>query len=71
MSLDQCCFGWMERYKPGEGEKILEAWQRCREAGTPWDYEHHIRDKDGVYRIVLSRGFPCGILSNGSPNGSV
>jgi PAS domain S-box-containing protein len=51
-------FGWMDLYAPGEGEKMLAAWRRTLRMGKRWEYEHHIIDKDGQDRWVLSRGFP-------------
>jgi PAS domain S-box-containing protein len=59
MTLEQCReFGWTDRYAPGEADKMLESWRRCIEAGTRWEYEHHIRDRNDCDRWVLSRGFP-------------
>ncbi|MFZ0611389.1 MAG: PAS domain S-box protein [Desulfobacterales bacterium] len=59
MSLAQCRdFGWMDRYAPGEGEKMLASWRRCIETEGRWEYEHHFYDKDGGDCWILGRGFP-------------
>jgi PAS domain S-box-containing protein len=57
--LEECRgFGWMDLLPEEDRIPAQKAWQHCLETGSFWDYEHRIRDKDGRYRTVLSRGVP-------------
>gem|GEM_PF-166302 len=51
-------FGWLDRYPPERIQQFLADWKKTLESGRFWDYEHPIRDKNGVYQVILSRGVP-------------
>jgi two-component system, chemotaxis family, CheB/CheR fusion protein len=51
-------FGWAAKLHPDDKDKTLSDWKRCLETGAHWQYKYRIRDKDGNYRTILSRGVP-------------
>ncbi|MGB9941366.1 PAS domain S-box protein [Methanosarcina sp.] len=58
-SLDEVMeFGWLDHYPPEKIPKFLDDWKRTLAEGTDWHYEHPIRDKNGEWKTILSRGFP-------------
>lgn len=47
---------WDELYHPDDVENTLAQWRRCRSTGANYEAEYRIRDRDGNYRWVVSRG---------------
>lgn len=47
--------GWKDVFHPDDLKKTLEIWQVCLETGAPFEREHRLRRKDGVYRWHLTR----------------
>ncbi|HEY3321342.1 MAG TPA: PAS domain-containing protein [Planctomycetota bacterium] len=58
-TLDQCkALGWTHLLPPEDIQRTLADWERCRNLGAMWDYEHRIHGADGVFHDILSRGVP-------------
>jgi PAS domain S-box-containing protein len=51
-------YGWTGRYNPDELDRYLSEWKRTLETGGFWNNEHHILDRQGKYRTILSVGAP-------------
>jgi len=59
MSFDEVKqFGWLSRYRPEKISQFLMDWKKTLQEGTFWKYEHDIKDKNGNWQTMLSRGFP-------------
>ncbi len=43
---------------PEDAGTVLARWERCNDAGLPWRCNYRIRDADGGYRTIASRGIP-------------
>ena len=50
--------GWLDRLPPEDLKPTLEAWHECVRTGSEWTWEHRVKDKDGIYRTILSLGRP-------------
>ncbi len=51
-------FGWASRLPPEDVDRTVEAWRTAVRESVPWSWEQRIRDREGRYRTVLSRGAP-------------
>jgi len=49
---------WRGAVHPEEREALRSSWQRSRDAGVPFEFEHRMRHRSGQYRWVLSRALP-------------
>ncbi len=49
---------WPSRIHPDDYERIVGGLPRWLQAEKAWDEEYRIRDKDGEYRSLLTRGAP-------------
>ena len=50
--------GWLDRLPPEDFKPTRDAWHACVRTGSDWTWEHRVRDKDGVWRTILSLGRP-------------
>ncbi len=50
--------GWLDRLPPEDLKSTLDAWRECVRTGSEWVREHRVKDRDGVYRPILSLGRP-------------
>ncbi len=55
---EQQQFGWTKRLVPEDVEPMMKKWLACCQAGTPWDHEHRMIDRNGEIHTILSRGLP-------------
>ncbi len=46
---------WEEVVHPDDLERVQESWSRARDAGTSFECEYRLRDRDGNYRWFLGR----------------
>jgi PAS domain S-box-containing protein len=51
-------WGWSELIHPDDRQRVLEEWQRCRDALIPVSYEFRVLGSDGRYRWFLAQGNP-------------
>ena len=51
-------WGTTDAVHPDDLSGLVAAWNRSRETGTPLDFEHRFRRRDGSYRWFHSRGHP-------------
>ncbi|HEY0093432.1 MAG TPA: PAS domain-containing protein, partial [Archangium sp.] len=51
-------WGWSELIHPDDRHRVLEEWQRCRDALIPVSYEFRLLGSDGKYRWFLTQGNP-------------
>ena len=49
---------WRGAVHPDDRDALRTHWQRSRDAGTPFEFEHRLRHRSGAYRWVLSRALP-------------
>ena len=49
---------WAGNLHPEDAGTVLARWERCNDAGLPWRCNYRIRDADGGYRTIASRGIP-------------
>lgn len=49
---------WLNLLHPDDRERVAEAWRRAVADGAPYDVEYRLRQGDGAYRWVKSRGMP-------------
>jgi PAS domain S-box-containing protein len=49
---------WRGAVHPDDREALHANWQRSRDAGVPFEFEHRLRHQGGEYRWVLSRALP-------------
>lgn len=47
---------WANLFHSDDRENTLANWRRCRDSGAPYEAEYRVRDRDGNYRWVVSRG---------------
>jgi PAS domain S-box-containing protein len=45
-------------HHPDESAQVLEAWSKSMETGRPFENEHRLRGRDGIYRWHLARSVP-------------
>jgi two-component system cell cycle sensor histidine kinase/response regulator CckA len=50
--------GWLDRLPAEDLKPTLAAWHACVRAGSEWTWEHRVKDKDGIWRTILSLGRP-------------
>ncbi len=50
--------GWAERLHPDDQESCVAEWTDCVRAGRPFEIEHRMRRKDGVYRWLRMQATP-------------
>jgi PAS domain S-box-containing protein len=50
--------GWLDRLPPEDLKPTLDAWRECVRRGADWTWEHRVKDKDAVWRTILSLGRP-------------
>ena len=63
-TMTRCAgLGWTDLLVQDQRNEVLEAWKRCVERGEFWDWEYHMKGKDGGICTVLSRGVP--VVSEG------
>jgi PAS domain S-box-containing protein len=48
--------GWTRRLASDAVQAVVEQWQKCVAAGTPWQAEYRVLGRDGAWHYVLSRG---------------
>nr|WP_303714910.1 PAS domain-containing protein [Methanoculleus marisnigri] len=59
MTLEECQHaGWLESIRLEDAAEVLADWKQCLKTGYRWDRKLKVRDTDGGYHIVLSRGVP-------------
>ena len=51
-------WGWKEAIHPDDLPRLLDAFQRARESGQPFEFEGRLRRFDGEFRRFLMRGNP-------------
>jgi PAS domain S-box-containing protein len=51
--------GWHGILHPDNLPSLVAAWERAYATGEPYQVEHHLRRKDGIYRWFLTRGVPA------------
>jgi len=49
---------WRAAVHPDDRDALRTHWQRSRDAGAPFEFEHRLRHRSGAYRWVLSRALP-------------
>ena len=55
---ERCDPVWAGNLHPGDAETMLAQWERRNDTGLPWRCNYRIRDADGGYRTIASRGIP-------------
>ena len=50
--------GWKMMVHPDDWENVSRDWKECVEKGNEWSHEHRIKDKNGAYYTILSKGAP-------------
>jgi len=55
---DVAGLGWLHFLPPGDAEETQRLWLACVANGDIWNREIQIRDRDGFYKDILSRGKP-------------
>jgi PAS domain S-box-containing protein len=55
--------GWAEALHPDERAMVLGLWRTSLDTGRPYEGEHRIRQADGEYVWMLSRGIPIQDMS--------
>jgi len=58
-------WGWKAAIHPDDLARLLEAFQRARESGQPFEFEGRLRRFDGQFRRFLTRGDPVRDQSGG------
>ncbi|MGV8073564.1 MAG: PAS domain S-box protein [Syntrophobacteraceae bacterium] len=59
LTLDEFnTFGWTSRMRPEQAGRARQDWLDCVAHKSFWDYEFDVRDKNGEYITILSRGVP-------------
>jgi PAS domain S-box-containing protein len=51
-------WGWKAAIHPDDLARLLDAFQRARESGEPFEFEGRLRRFDGEFRRFLTRGDP-------------
>ncbi|CAH0312303.1 Autoinducer 2 sensor kinase/phosphatase LuxQ [Massilia sp. Bi118] len=51
-------YGWKEYIHPDDLPALVEAWDRSRDGGAPFEVEHRLIHHSGQYRWVLNRAEP-------------
>ncbi|MDD4568088.1 MAG: PAS domain S-box protein, partial [Methanoculleus chikugoensis] len=49
---------WAGNLHPEDAGRMLAQWERCNDTGLLWRCNYRIRDVDGGYRTIASRGIP-------------
>lgn len=49
---------WLSVLHPDDREQTVERWRRSMATGAPYEVEHRLLGRDGVYRWYLCRGLP-------------
>ena len=57
-TLDEHVRSWSSRLHPDDFERVAGGLPQWFKASVPWEEEYRIRDKEGYYRAILSRGIP-------------
>lgn len=62
--------GWLENVHPDDVQRVAQAFDAARAAGTPYSADLRLRRHDGVYRWCIDAGMPR-IGDDGKPAGFV
>ena len=57
-TLDEHLHSWTARLHPDDFERVAGGLPTWFKTGHAWEEEYRIRDKEGCYRAILSRGIP-------------
>lgn len=50
--------GWKQIVHPDDWKGLDEDWKKCVKEGNNWTHEHRIKDSEGKYYAIFSKGMP-------------